>query len=63
MADTNEHHHHHHHYHRSDAATKFKYKSLKAMRRKKMLTKMAFRILCGIAVIMGILVILAYTIG
>ncbi len=58
-----QHHHHHHHHHREDDATRFKRKSLLSIERKKKIQKWTFRALCIIAVIMAILVGLAYTIG
>lgn len=56
-------HHHHHHHHKEDDATRFKRESLKAIRRRKIIKKWAFRLLCLMAVVMAILVVLAYTIG
>lgn len=58
-----QHHHHHHHHHRIDAASKFKIDSLNSIKRRKQMAKWGLRILMAIAVIMGILVVLAYTIG
>ena len=58
-----EEHHRHHHHHKEDSATRFKRESLLAIQRRKKLQKWSFRILCGLAVIMAILVVLAYTIG
>lgn len=54
---------HHHHHHYEDDATRFKRKSLLSIERRKKLKKWSFVALCTIAVIMGILVVLAYTIG
>lgn len=62
MAEEQQHHHHHHH-HKMDGASKFKRESLLAIERRKLFTKWLFRIACGIAVIMALLVIAAYTIG
>lgn len=56
-------HHHHHHHHHEDDATRFKRKSLLSIKRKKIIRKWALRALCCLAVIMAILVVLAYTIG
>ncbi len=61
MAEESNHHHHHHH--REDDATRFKRKSLMSIKRRKIIKKWAFRALCAVAVIMAILVFLAYTIG
>jgi type IV secretory pathway component VirB8 len=58
-----EEHHHHHHHHKMDGASKFKRKSLLAIERRKKIIKWLFRILCGIAVIMALLVVAVYTIG
>lgn len=55
--------HHHHHHHHEDDATRFKRKSLLSIRRRKKIKKWGFVALCVIAIIMGILVVLAYTIG
>ena len=57
------HHHHHHHHHKMDGASKFKRESLLAIERRKFITKWLFRFLCAVAVIMGILVIIAYTVN
>lgn len=48
---------------REDDASVFKRKSLSAIKRRKIVAKWGFRILCAIAVMMGILLVLAYTIG
>ena len=63
MAEEQHHHHHHHHHHKIDGATKFKRKSLLAIERRKLIQKWAFRILCAIAVIMGLAAVAAWTIG
>ena len=55
--------HHHHHHHREDDATRFKRKSLLSIKRRKIIKKWAFRALCVVAVIMAVLVVLAYTVG
>lgn len=54
------HHHHHHHHHKEDDATRFKRKSLLSIQRRKKLTKIAFWLLCAIAVLMGIATIVVY---
>ncbi len=59
----NEHHHHHHRHHHEDDGTRFKRKNLLSIKRRKTIKKWGFVALCTIAVIMGILVVLAYTIG
>ena len=46
-----------------DSASKFKRDSLKAIARKKLFAKWSLRVLVGIAIIMAIAVIAAYTIG
>ncbi len=61
MSET--HHHHHHHHHKMDDATRFKYNSLRSIQMKKKLAKYGLRTLFVIAIIMAILVVLAYTIG
>lgn len=58
-----EEHHHHHHHHKMDGASKFKRKNLLAIERRKKIQKWLFRVLCVIAVIMGLAVVAAYTIG
>lgn len=64
MAETETHHHHqHHHHHKMDSASKFKRDSLRWIARKKLIAKWGKRILVGIAIIMGLAVIIAYTIG
>lgn len=62
MSETHEHHHHHHH-HKMDGASQFKRRSLMAIQRRKMIAKWSYRILTVIAVLMGIAVLLVYTIG
>lgn len=56
-------HHHHHHHHKIDGATKFKLESLRALEMHKLYEKWGKRILIGIAIILAILVVAAYTIG
>lgn len=63
MSESNSNHHHHHHHHKMDDASKFKRDSLNAIARKKTITKWGLRILILIAIIMGLTVIAAYTIG
>ena len=63
MAEEKQHHHHHHHHHKEDDATRFKRKSLSSIKRRKIIAKWLFGVLCIIAVFMLILVVLAYTIG
>lgn len=46
-----------------DQATKFKRESLNAIHRRKVIAKWLKRVVVGIAIIMGLLVIVAYTIG
>lgn len=53
MAEHSNHHHHHHH-HKEDDATRFKREALTSIRRKKLISKWLFRILCIIAAIMVI---------
>lgn len=62
MSETHEHHHHHHH-HKMDGASKFKRRSLLAIQRRKMIEKWSYRVLTVIAILMGIAVLLVYTIG
>lgn len=63
MSQEHQHHHHHHRHHKEDSATKFKRKSLMAIERKKKIIKWLFRGLCLVAILMGVLVVLAYTVG
>ena len=58
-----EHTHHHHHHHKPDGASRFKRKSLAAMKRRKMLVRVFKRVMVALAVIMVLAVFLAYTIG
>lgn len=46
-----QHHHHHHHHHKEDDATRFKRETMASIRRRKLLSKWLFRILCVIAAI------------
>ena len=59
MAEEQPHHHHHHHHH-VDSATLFKRRQLAAIKRRKILTKWAFRALCVVAVLMAIAVFVVY---
>ena len=61
MSDT--HHHHHHHHHKMDSASKFKRDSLKAIEQRKLIAKWGKIVLLCIAILMGIAVMAAYTIG
>jgi hypothetical protein len=56
-------HHGHHHHHRMDSASKFKRDSLRAIERRKIFAKWGKIILIGLTIFMGILCVLAYTIG
>lgn len=58
-----EHNHHHHHHHRKDDASLFKQKSLAAIKRRKLIEKVLKIATIVLAVVMAILVFLAYTIG
>ena len=55
--------HHHHHHHKKDGAGLFKQKSLAAIERRKLFEKILKISVAALAVIMAILVVLAYTIG
>ena len=55
--------HHHHHHHKKDGASIFKQKSLAAIERRKLFEKILKISVMVLAVIMAILVVLAYTIG
>lgn len=63
MSEKEHQHHHHHHHHREDDASRFKRKSLLSIERNKKIQKWTFRVLCVIAIVMALLVALAYTIG
>lgn len=60
MSDTQ---HHHHHHHKMDDASKFKRDSLKAIEQRKLIAKWGKIVLLCIAILMGIAVMAAYTIG
>ena len=54
---------HHHHHHKKDGSSLFKQKSLAAIQRRKFLEKLLRISLVALAILMAILVFLAYTIG
>jgi hypothetical protein len=54
---------HHHHHHKKDGSSLFKQKSLAAIQRRKFLEKLLRISLIALAILMAILVFLAYTIG
>ena len=54
---------HHHHHHKKDGSSLFKQKSLAAIQRRKLLEKLLRISLVALAILMAILVFLAYTIG
>ena len=56
-------HRHHHHHHDKDSASILKHKSIKAIARRKMLEKWLKITLIVMAIVMGIAVVAAYTIG
>lgn len=58
-----EHHHHHHHHHRIDSGSRFKMDSLRSIERKKKIVKILKRVMIALTIILGIAVVLAYTIG
>ena len=59
MAENSNHqHHHHHHHHKEDDATRFRKHALNSIRRKKLISKWLFRILCVIATLMVIAAVL-----
>ncbi|MBR0049500.1 MAG: hypothetical protein IJP74_09310 [Prevotella sp.] len=62
MTHESEHSHHHHHHH-SDGATEFKRRSLQAIERRKAMAKWLWRVMVAVAIIMGVAVVAAYTIG
>ena len=55
--------HHHHHKHHRDASSLFKERTLKGIERRKLLEKFLMYGLMALAVIMAVLVFLAYSIG
>lgn len=61
MAHEQQHHHKHHHHH--DGASKFKRDSLLAIKRRKIIAKWLWRGMVLLAIIMGLAVVAAYTIG
>ena len=58
-----QHTHHHHHHHKKDGASIFKQKSLAAIERRKFIENALKIAVIILAIIMAILVILAYTVG
>ena len=54
---------HHHHHHKKDGSSLFKQKSLAAIQRRKLMEKILRISLVALAILMAILVFLAYTIG
>lgn len=54
---------HQHHHHKKDGASLFKQKSLAAIERRKLFERILKISVVALAVIMAILVVLAYTIG
>ncbi len=63
MSEQQQHTHHHHHHHKKDGSSRFKQKSLAAIQRRKLIEKVLKIGMMVLAVIMAILVVLAYTIG
>jgi hypothetical protein len=55
--------HHHHHHHRKDSATRFKEKSLRAIEFRRLFEKYLKIAVVILAIVMVVLVILAYTLG
>lgn len=53
----------HHHHHKKDGSSLFKQKSLAAIQRRKLMEKILRISLVALAILMAILVFLAYTIG
>lgn len=53
-------HHHHHSHHKMDGASRFKYKSLSSLRRRKLLAKWLFRILILIGISLAVFVAVIY---
>lgn len=62
MSDSHTHHHQHHHHH-MDSASKFKRDSLKSIERRKTIAKWLLRAMLALAIILGLAVVAAYTIG
>ena len=56
-------HHHHHQHHKKDSATIFKEKSLRAIKLHRKIGKWIKMTMLVVAIIMGLLVVAAYTIG
>jgi len=59
----NHHHHHHHHHHHRDDASRFKEKSLRAIKLNRLAEKWGFRALCLVALLMILAVIGVYMFG
>jgi len=55
--------HHHHHHHKKDSATIFKERSLRAIELRRLFEKWLKIIVMLLALVMVILVVLAYTLG
>ena len=55
--------HHHHHHHKKDGSSSFKQKSLAAIQRRKLIEKVLKISLVVLAIIMGLAVVIVYTIG
>lgn len=60
MSENHTHHHHHHHHHKMDGASKFKFKSLRAIERNKAISKWSFRVLLLVALLMILAVMTVY---
>jgi len=56
-----EEHHHHHHHHKMDGASKFKRKNLLAIERRRKFAKYGLWTAYVLALLMGIAVVVAYT--
>jgi len=56
-------HHHHHHRHHKDEATRFKERSLKEIRLRKTIGVLLKKLLIVLAIIMGLAVLIAYSVG
>lgn len=56
-------HHHHHRHHKKDSSSIFKEKSLKRIKTRKKVEEFIKRALFVFAILMGLAVIIAYTIG
>lgn len=58
--NTSSHHHHHHHHHHSDDASKFKNHTLTLAKRRKMIARAIYTLLCISAAIVVVLCILSF---